>query len=602
MYAKSLPIGLPRRVVSLYLLFSLLAVSLLTAGSYFAAQSLLHNRTTGSGLAQLGRLAAALQLDRIQTGGEDAARLLQATIGGGNYAHAAVVDEAGIYLVHTDPDQVGTVSIEPEGAEILSWGSVGGLRYAGGAGQMLNEYRVPLTVSGLPTHTLRLAVAEPRLTDTLTQYGHYATLAILAPIACLALGVWALRKLTDPLSAIDRELSAIARLGHGMRPEPVGVPSAGLASIGWNRLVQHVHDLSESVPEADFESRLMAASQGDGRTRDALESLAEGVAMTDPEGRIEFANRAIAALLQSDQALEGEALLDLIGRIDPATEETFRQNRCENAVAELPVSVGDESRVLRVARGPLRSRGETPGFVWSVRDITQQKLAEASRDQFINTATHELRTPLANIKAYAETLVTCDFTDVEEQKEFCNTINAEATRLARFVDDLLSISSLEVGTLAIDRQRTDVKRLMDEAAQKVGTLMRSKSLRFEIALGEKLGDAHVDKDKILGMVVNLLGNAAKYTPEGGHVTFAVVRQEDAIKIEVRDTGVGIAPDEQARVFEKFFRSSNPAIREEVGTGLGLPLAREIAQLHRGELTLQSTLGEGSTFTVMLPLQ
>jgi len=221
-------------------------------------------------------------------------------------------------------------------------------------------------------------------------------------------------------------------------------------------------------------------------------------------------------------------------------------------VAEISRSGEASDGVLRVARSPLWSaeREACGGHVWSVRDVTQQKLADRMRDQFVNAATHELRTPMTNIKAFAEILAESDMADVEQQKEFCNTINDEVTRLARFVDDLLNLSR---------------------------------------------------KDKFTAALVNLLGNAAKYTPEGGRVQLHVEVSEDAMRIDVEDTGIGIAAEELPKVFEKFFRSSDSRVHEETGSGLGLSLANEIVRLHGGRLTVQSELNKGSTFSVNLPL-
>ena len=194
----------------------------------------------------------------------------------------------------------------------------------------------------------------------------------------------------------------------------------------------------------------------------------------------------------------------------------------------------------------------------SIRDVTQQKLAEEMRDQFVDTATHELRTPLANIKAYAETLALADVIDVEQQKQFLNTINSEATRLARFVDDLLSVSSMELGSLSLNKQVTDLRRMLNEVLAKIRPQIEEKQLTFEVALPEKMPEPELDKDKIATVLVNLLGNAVKYTPAGGRVTFRVNITDQQIEISVEDTGVGIAADELPKVFDKFFRSQRPA--------------------------------------------
>jgi two-component system phosphate regulon sensor histidine kinase PhoR len=235
-----------------------------------------------------------------------------------------------------------------------------------------------------------------------------------------------------------------------------------------------------------------------------------------------------------------------------------------------------------------------------MRDVTQQKLAEEMRDQFVDTATHELRTPLANIKAYAETLALADMIDVEQQKQFLNTINSEATRLARFVDDLLSVSSMELGSLSLNKQVTDLNRMLNEVVAKVRPQIEEKQQTFEIVFPEKLPEPELDKDKIAALLVNLLGNAVKYTPEGGRVTFHVNVSDQHIELSVEDTGVGIAADEVPKVFDKFFRSQDPRVQEQTGTGLGLALAQEVVRLHGGHITVESELNKGSTFSVLLP--
>jgi two-component system phosphate regulon sensor histidine kinase PhoR len=279
------------------------------------------------------------------------------------------------------------------------------------------------------------------------------------------------------------------------------------------------------------------------------------------------------------------------------------ENRDRAVVAELTREESGQRRIVRVGRYPMGNvgSGKQQTHVWTVRDVTQQKLAEEMRDQFVDTATHELRTPLANIKAYAETLALADVIDVEQQKQFLNTINSEATRLARFVDDLLSVSSMELGSLALNKQVTDLGRMLNEVLAKVQAQAEEKQLTLEVVLPQKFPEPAIDKDKIAGVVINLLGNAVKYTPSGGRVTFRVNFTDQQLEMSVEDTGVGIAEDELTKVFDKFFRSDDPRVQEQTGTGLGLALAQEVVRLHGGQLTVESELNKGSKFTVLLPL-
>jgi signal transduction histidine kinase len=284
-------------------------------------------------------------------------------------------------------------------------------------------------------------------------------------------------------------------------------------------------------------------------------------------------------------------------------DDVTDQLRCESRPAVFEGRRGSEiaDGILRVARTPyVGDDGLAAGHIWTIRDVTQQKLADEMRTQFVNSATHELRTPLANIKAYAETLALNDITDLENQKEFLNIINSEATRLARFVDELLNVSRMESGSLSLSRQLTDVARMLNEAVQKVRPQIEQKQQSFETVIPRKLPELEMDKDKVMAAIVNLLGNAAKYTPEGGRLALHVTCENGELKIAVEDTGIGIAADELPKIAGKFFRSEDPRVRDIPGSGLGLSLVQEVARLHGGNLSIHSELNKGSRFTLTLP--
>ena len=237
------------------------------------------------------------------------------------------------------------------------------------------------------------------------------------------------------------------------------------------------------------------------------------------------------------------------------------------------------------------------------RDVTQQRLAEDMRDKFLAAATHELRTPLTNIRAYAESLAAGkDDIDVESQKRFYNVIQSEAVRLSQLIDDLLDVSRMQAGALAIERREMDLARMIDEVGQKIEATMQNREVEFRRDLPPKFPKIMADKSKLAAALVNLLGNAAKYTPAGGRVTFRVDIAEEKIEFAVADTGIGIAPEELPRVFDRFFRSADDRVRDIPGSGLGLSLAQEIARLHGGDLTVDSELNVGSIFRLSLPLK
>ncbi|MBN2477600.1 MAG: PAS domain-containing protein [Pirellulales bacterium] len=448
---------------------------------------------------------------------------------------------------------------------------------------------------------------DPAVWKTILAAAQHAPLVFLGPMILMVFGVVVLRRTVRPVAQIEEQLH---RLAVSSAPpagvlQPVNAPTPG--GVGWNRLIESFRD---NTQQENLDDRLSKALEGYRQQKSdrILNSLPDGVAVTDADRRITFANKALTGLLglgNSEESLCGKTMegclaLENVGSSGKAL--LAPDSRGRSVIVELGRGGDMSLGVIRVARAPLGStRDDAAGsHVWSVRDVTQQKLADQMRDQFVNAATHELRTPLANIKAYAETLALSEVMEIEQQKEFCNTIDEEVTRLARFVDDLLQLSRMEVGSTALNRQVTDMERLLQATVSKVRPQMEQKHIEFEVDLPGKLPELVVDKDKLTVALVNLLGNAAKYTPNDGKVRLRVEVVEDQMQIDIEDTGIGISVDELPKVLEKFFRSSDPRVHEQTGSGLGLSLTHEIIRLHGGRLTVHSELNKGSKFTVTLP--
>jgi PAS domain S-box-containing protein len=597
-------LGLPRRVVAYYLLFCLIAVAWLMVGVLVTSHSVLSSRGINGCLSRIGKLTAAVEIEHLRSGKAHLQAIVTQAKTEYRASYCAIEALDGTYLAHSNTEYVGQKLAEREGSH-LHWGSLTGVRYTDESGVTLQEFRVPLLNGNQPFGSLRIAFSEPTLWSTLREVASVAPVAILVPLALVAAGALVLSRLTSSVSEISKQLQHLALEPESLATAISTVPTKDPLTLGWNRLVTALQQSAQSPETVSLEQKLQeaTAARRQNQHADILQTLSDGVAVTDVEGRITFANRAVATLLGSEIG-EGEELKKWLETEDSAENcQPLLDPQLANrpAVCEIPRPSAMGERILRVSRQPV-ANGRIKGQVWSVRDVTQQKLSERMRDQFIDTATHELRTPLSNIKAYAETMVTCDAIDVEEQKEFCNIINSEVTRLARFVDDLLSISSMEMGSLTIDKQKVETARLFAEVVDKVEPLMQQKNITFFAELPEKMRELRLDKDKFIAVLVNLLGNAAKYTPIGGRVTMRVKIDDNELQVAVEDTGVGIAPEELNKVFEKFFRSADPRVQDETGTGLGLSLATEVVRMHGGEITVKSELNQGSTFTVTVPME
>ncbi|MEX2316412.1 MAG: ATP-binding protein [Pirellulales bacterium] len=613
MFANTLQIRFPRKIAAYFLLFGMAALVWLGIGAIYVANAVSDRHSESASLLKLGQGADRIALIYLRDKEAGLQRAVMEMHGNSGAKYCAIVSPSGKYIAHSNPEKVGQSAVD-RGSMSARWGEVMRVEYVGDSGVTIHEFRSPLEAGGTKLGSLRLGMSKPTIWSFLRAGAQFTPLAFIGPACCMAAGAVVLSRLARPIAEIEGQLVQVAMSPAVQSCALFEVPNLGAAAIGWNRFVQHgfkapqTDSLAEQIRHSRDEARR-------GRLDAVLNSIPDGVATCGADGRLTYANLPMGVLLglrdvvgidsAEGAAAESPRMTDqlvsqwLLPETDPLLAD---ENRDRSVVTELSREENGQLRVIRVARHPICivGSGKQETHVWSVRDVTQQKLAEEMRDQFVDTATHELRTPLANIKAYAETLALADMIDVEQQKQFLNTINSEATRLARFVDDLLSVSSMELGSLSLNKQVTDLSRMLNEVLNKIRPQVAEKELTLEVVLPEKLPEPELDKDKMATVLVNLLGNAVKYTPRGGRVTFRVNITDQQIEISVEDTGVGIAESEVSKVFDKFFRSSDPRVQQETGTGLGLALSQEIVRLHGGRISVESEIDKGSTFSLSLP--
>jgi len=248
---------------------------------------------------------------------------------------------------------------------------------------------------------------------------------------------------------------------------------------------------------------------------------------------------------------------------------------------------------------PVMDKEHSADAVVMVTDISQSAKAERAREDFVTHVAHELRTPLTNIQAYTETLG--EFNDQEVQTECFNVINAETRRLGRLVEEMLSCAQMDLGSIQIRCDDVDLLAMLHEAVRDQSASAESKGIGLVADLPSKLPPLHADRDKIAVVVNNLLGNAIKYTNSGGTVTIRCKTISGRVQIMFCDTGIGVGPDDQMLIFERMYRVKSEDVQRQTGSGIGLATAREIVRAHGGEISVRSELGEGSEFTVDLPI-
>jgi len=477
----------------------------------------------------------------------------------------------------------------PEGA-----GSAAATRVVGG--EILVDRPVP--VPGKGEATLSLAVPVP---ESLGLIQPALPGAALIGLGALGGGVVLLRKLRGRLAVLTLIREALRDAGEGTPDlsELAVDPARGAEAKGWNRLLA-----GQQVQEtARVEQALGALNtrQGGGALEDACAGLADGLVLTDARGRLVYVNGAAAAHLQIDRDTAANAeLRPLITDDELAShvEQVLSGTGPGRVAYEMVLGDSGEQSTLRIT---LKRLQESGGMIMTLEDVTQQRVAEASRHDFVSRATHELRTPLTNIRLYVETAQTDGEDDKELRGECLNVISRESQRLERLVSEMLSVSEIEAGSLTMRRDDVRLDQLFKSLQQDYTATATQKTIDLRFDLPPKLPAIQGDRDRLAIVLQNLLGNAIKYTPEGGTVSVGVDLTATELIIEVRDSGIGISEEDQQHVFEKFYRANDPRLGDITGSGLGLALAHEIVRLHGGDLTVESVFNEGSTFRVVLPV-
>lgn len=414
-----------------------------------------------------------------------------------------------------------------------------------------------------------------------------------------------LRRHLRPVAAIERSLHSY---GAGLERELLTLSlsdSLGAAARGWNQLVQQLSDTQRLVQEGGPRagSSEVLARYENTVFRTLVDGLPFGVLRVGADSGIMYANASAAALLgRVTNDLVGQKLTDRLdsGAVTQALAAVQARPRGELTVDHSRQD-GEHEFTLRFRIMPVTEPSASGDVLVTIEDISQLREGQRARDNFLYHVTHELRTPLTNIHAYAETLTRPDFDDEQTRKECYNVLISETQRLSRLVEDILSISQLEVGTARFEVGELDLARLMRQMVQDNLGGADEKRIELTLSLPPKVPKLQGDKQRLAVLLNNLVGNAIKYTPEGGQVQVKLEVRDQRALVEVADTGIGIAPKDQPHVFEKFYRAADESVQMIPGTGLGLALAREVARLHGGDIFLRSELGKGSTFTVELPL-
>ncbi|HWA98755.1 MAG TPA: PAS domain-containing sensor histidine kinase [Pirellulales bacterium] len=431
---------------------------------------------------------------------------------------------------------------------------------------------------------------------------------------------WLMYRAQRRVQAARRYLMSVCDALDAGSPQEELLPSPELANAGdgWAHLLRRVsRTLTDHVTQAaDAEA---ARSTLDLRCRKAIfeqermaaiiASIPEPIVAIDAYDEVVIANRSAEELLQLDGRAAGSRALENITRCERLITlfgET-RKRRLHGIRSE-PIELENaqgERRWYNVTISTLAADRPNPndrrggGMVAVLRDISDQRELQRQHAEFVSSASHEMKAPLSGIKAYVELLA--DAPDEATRESFLEVINAQSDRLQRLVENLLNIARIEAGVVRVSKQSQGLNELLSEAANVIQPSADAKQIALRYEPSPLYLSVLVDRDMMLQAAINLLSNAVKYTAEGGSVILRSRLNDDQVIFEVEDTGVGLSKEDCAKIFNKFYRVDKDK-NMAPGTGLGLALAKSIVEeVHGGRLSVSSTLGVGSKFTVILPL-
>ena len=242
------------------------------------------------------------------------------------------------------------------------------------------------------------------------------------------------------------------------------------------------------------------------------------------------------------------------------------------------------------------------GSVFFWRDVRRDLETAELRSQFVASVSHELKTPLAAIRMFAETLRLKRFREPEKEAEYLDTIVNESQRLDRLIANVLDFSKIEKGRRIYRFEKTSIKEVLESAVRVMDYPLRQRGFQLKLALRDDIQEINADPDALLQAVLNLLDNAMKYSGDAREIDLSLERRELNAIIRIRDWGIGIPVSEHQRIFEKFHRVADRKNEGVVGAGLGLALAEHIVEAHGGRIEVESKPGEGSVFSLILPLE
>ncbi|MTI57095.1 ATP-binding protein [Geosporobacter ferrireducens] len=413
---------------------------------------------------------------------------------------------------------------------------------------------------------------------------------LLALLITVVLGFLIARSVTEPISDVTVKAAKMARGDFDQIVEVKSDDEIGQLAGMFNYLREKL------------KITLSEISREKSKLETILNYMADGLIAVNNEGSIVHANpTALSMLNLTKEETETKSYDELIGHLNERLTLRYIEENDSDWVGSEVIRLQDA--IYQANYAPFKDEnGEKTGVVMVLQDITERQKLDNMRKEFVANVSHELKTPLTSIKSYTETLLDGALDNRELSEQFLQVVNSEADRMSRLVKDLLQLSSLDYKQVKWNKKNADLVKIVESCVLKLNMTAKNKQQKIKFVSEGVPVVGYMDIDKIEQVVLNIMSNAIKYTPDGGEIDVYLTHDENSAKLRVVDNGIGIPAEDQPRIFERFYRVDKARSRELGGTGLGLSIARQIVEAHQGQIEILSNYGEGTEVVINLPLQ
>ncbi len=481
-----------------------------------------------------------------------------------------------------DPANMENHAGRPEVIAALESGFGQSVRYSTTTGLDTMYIALPVDSYGvvrvaLPVTTINTAISNTIRTIVLT--------IVIVTLLIVVAASFITRMITQSTRQVTR---AAVRIAAGQYDHTININSNDeLGSLG-NAFNKMSSNLKNTMADISNERNKLST---------VLYTLTDGVMITDIHSQLVMANPAAEAMFNfKEKEAAGQPLIEVT--YNHVIENLLKQclTTLQKQSAEVDTTSG---RFLRVFVVPLKTETLT-GAVILLQDLTELRSLQTMRRQFVGNISHELKTPLAGIKAVIETLQDGALNEPSTALDFLKKAEVEVDSMTQLINELIELTRIETGAAQLEKVSLNLNTLVNETVNRLGTQAERKQIKITTAFQPDLPEVQADRERLLQVVGNILHNAIKFTPQNGQIQISTAVKNGSVVTLIKDTGIGISKEDLRHIFERFFKADKSRTFE--GSGLGLAIAKHIIQAHNGKIWVESTEGQGSTFGFSLPVK